>query len=207
MLPTDEDIQRLSASGDPFKYAVVGFSAIELALEKLISNALPAAHRVELRKLSVGLKVDLAIALGLLTVESKGLLLKLNKIRNFYAHEFRSDVEPCTAAELKSCFGPSHRTLADEHLAGAATFTETLRVGFVSTYYELIGRIRWVQDRKAKREEAVLHAEAVLAATEPRQPDSEHFRTELNSLSQKIEKKKQELRVAREKTHLGESKE
>ncbi|MBM4038858.1 MAG: hypothetical protein FJ290_10115 [Planctomycetes bacterium] len=205
MLPTDEDIQNLSAAGDAFKYAVVGFSAIELALDKLISCALPAAHQVELTRLSVGLKVDLAIALGLLPLESKGLLLKLAEIRNLYAHQFRPDAKLCSAAELKGCFGPAQRTLAGEHLDTATTFTETLRVAFVSAYYQLVARIRSVQQRDGKRKEAVLHAEALLAVTERPRLDSEGVRRELDDLNERVERKKRELRKAREEARAGES--
>jgi len=122
MLPTDEQIRSLASTGDVFKFAVVGFSAIEAALEELISESLLTEHQVELKRLSVELKADLAIALGLFERDSKGLLMKLSKLRNFYAHQFTVGADYCSVAELKSSFGESQRALAREHFTNANTF-------------------------------------------------------------------------------------
>jgi hypothetical protein len=199
MLPTDSEIKKLAQTGDVFRHAVVGFSAIEIALEELIAQALLSSHRVELGKLTFGFKVDLAIGLGLLHRDSKGLLIKLSKIRNHYAHEFKTGGEYCHPSELKSCFSESQRSIAEDHFEGATSFESILRVAFVSAFYEIRNAIARQQAMKIKRAEAMLHVQAVLAATEPTDeqvPRSEAFLKETERLDRLIEEKKTEI-VAR----------
>lgn len=207
MLPTDDDIKRLSMTGDPFRYAVAGFAAIELALETLIAASMVRTHRVELKRLSVGLKVDLAIALGVLSLDSKGLVLQLSRVRNFYAHEFKIGKELCSAADLKACFGKRQRAFAEEHLDAARDFTETLRVAFIIAYYELVSAIQAIEHRKKQRQEAQLEVEAVLAVIPKRSVEDlaggdeaykRMFEEGKARLDAAIEAKKDELRRARE---------
>lgn len=208
MLPTEEQIQNLVSTGDVFKYAIVGFSAIETALEELISESLLTSHRVELKRLSVELKADLSIALGLFDRDSKGLLLKLSKVRNFYAHEFTSGADYCSADELKSSFGEAQRSIAREYYANAKTFREALRVAFISAYYEIVGAIERVKAKKKQRAEAILHIEALLAVTENSAPSvpRDAFLREKERLERAIEEKKRELSIKRSANMRDDSK-
>ena len=82
MKSSNEDIVHLIQTGDPFKISVLGFSAIEEALEQLIQEALPSPHKLETQRLSPIFKVDLAIGLGVFPHDFKGIVIKLSKIRN-----------------------------------------------------------------------------------------------------------------------------
>jgi len=206
LLPTDEEIQGLAATSDVFRYAVVGFSAIETAVEELIAQALLTSHRVELQKMTFGLKLDLAIGLGLMHRDSKGLHTKLSKIRNSYAHEFKTGIDFCSAAELKSCFSDYQRSIAENHFNEASDFESTLRVAFVSAFYEIKDAISRQEARKAHRAETLLHIQAVLAATEPPAEEitkGDGFARASERLSKLIEEKKKEI-VARSDGSHGE---
>jgi hypothetical protein len=165
MLPTEDEVHALVKTGDVFRYAIVGFSAIEAAFEELIVESLVTSHRLELRRISFELKVDFAIGLGVFPAQSKPLLTKLSKIRNYYAHEFSAQAEYCSPAELKSCFSAAQRSLAGDYYAGAETFREAMRVGFISAYYEALRSVEGVRAEKKRRAEARLEIEAVQAAT------------------------------------------
>jgi hypothetical protein len=196
MLPTNEEIQNLISTGDVFRYAVVGISAIELALEELISESLLTSHRVELTKLTIELKVDLSIGLGLLSRDSKGLLIKLSKIRNYYAHEFKTGTDYCPHEELKSCFSKVHRSIVGDYYAKADNFKETLRISFIAAYYELTNSIERQQAKRKHRDEALLHIEAVLEATKPEPNEifrSDGFLRAYERLDKVVEEKKKEI--------------
>ena len=202
MLLTLEQIQALSKTGDVFRYAVVGFSAVETALEELLIESLVTSHGVELSRLSVELKLDLAIGLGVIGRKSKPLMMKLSKVRNFYAHEFAVDAEYCPVAELKSCFSPRQRLLAGKYFAAADTFREGLRVAFITAYYDVVGAIDGLKKRKKDRAAALLHAEAVLSVTTEEiglfsAPTEAETSARLDAL---IEQRKQEI-IAKQKAH------
>lgn len=163
VLPSQERVHTLIKTGDVFRYAIVGFSAIEAALDCLIVETLVTTHKLELRRLSAELKVDLAIGLGVLDKESKGLICRLSKIRNHYAHSLDSEGEYCSIDELKSCFSKRHRELSGEYFAGIETFMEAMRVSFVAVYYELLAAIEHRKESKIARVEAAIGAEAAIA--------------------------------------------
>ena len=197
MLPTDEEIQNLSRTGDVFRFAIVGFSATELALEELISDSLLTSHSVELTRLSIDFKVDLAIGLGLLSRDSKGLLIKLSKIRNFYAHEFNVGTDYCPHQELKSCLSNVHRKIIGEYFDKADNFKEVLRISFIAAYYELIDLIARQQASRKKRAEALFNARAILEVIAPKDKDEEFNEIRRSAsyekLSKEVEEKKKEL--------------
>ena len=201
MLPTQEQIHALIKTGDIFKYAVVGFSAIEAAIDELVTESFHTSHRVELNRLSTELKVDLLIALGTLRKESKGLLVKLSRARNFYAHEFAGDAEYCPHQELISCFGKHHREMAHEHLGNIQTFRDALKVSFIAAYYDVVGGIERLKDFKKQRAEHLLHVEALLAVTEnPVSVDvpADVAKKAKDELDEAIEAKRRELDKKRE---------
>lgn len=191
-LPTDEEIGELAKTGDPFRYAIIGFSAIESALEALISESLTKPHRLELRRLSFSFKVDLAIGVGGLNHESKGLLIKLAKIRNFYAHDFALREEYCSASELASCMNEIHRQTAAERLTSAETFGDVLGIAFIVAYYELRSNIERVQKRKQQLKDAAAHARAVLTVIKPTLDLSKEVEERKKKLLEEIERVKQE---------------
>ena len=196
MLPSEEQIHSLIRTGDVFKYAVVGFTAIEAAIDELISESLHTSHRLEVKRLSIDLKVDLLIALGSLRKDSKGLLIKLSKARNYYAHEFADAKDYCPLQELISCFGKHHRETAKENIETIRAFKDALRVSFITAYYDVLAGIERIKEIKRKKEEHLLHIEAILAVTE--KPVSSAIPPEMaqeamDKLDRAIEEKKLEL--------------
>lgn len=195
MLPSDDEILNLCASGDVLRHAIVGFSAIERALEELISSSLLASHKLEMRNISIGFKVDLLIGLGLMSRDSKGLLVKLSKIRNFYAHEFNSETEYCSHQELKSCLSNSHRSIIKEYFDTANTFKEVLRISIFAAYYEIVNLIEHQRKLKTKRAEAHLRMLAVLDVAGMTKEEHERV-TQTDSykqLARRVEKRKAEM--------------
>ncbi len=182
----NEDILKLTMTGDPFRMTVVGFSAIEKALEELISESMPRKHRLELRRLSASFKVDLAIGLGVFGLEFKGILLKLNKIRNRYAHEVDIDKLPfereelLSAMEKKQCDSISSN---DDPIA-------VLAFAVFTTYIDITSRTKWVNIQKKERVRKLAEMKALLEETPsfPEIRESEYYK----DLDARIEARKQE---------------
>lgn len=151
MLPSNEQIRTILSSKDNFRLAIIGFSSIEQALNLLILEALSTTHKLELQKLSIELKLDLAIALRVLRKESKGLVKNLSKIRNYYAHSYKQEANFNTVSELKSYFSQAQRKMASTHFKNAITYTDTLCLAISIAYYEIEGSIKILKNQKIKK--------------------------------------------------------
>lgn len=78
-------------SNDPFVVIVKGHQALGKVLTIAISDALAEPHALEIGKLAFPLKVDLAAALRAIPSDCRPGYMKLNSLRNRFAHD--PDVE------------------------------------------------------------------------------------------------------------------
>lgn len=186
--PSNEDIGQLISKGDPFRIAVVGFSAIESVLEELISVSLPKKHSLELSRLSPTFKVDLAIGLGVLEIEFKGIVLKLGKIRNIYAHEVNLDTVPFSANELISSMEKTQRNSIDN--TKSQDPVGVLGFAVLTTFIHLTSIIKLLGIQKLKRIDMLAEMKALL----DEEPMSEDVKKTdaYKELDERIEKRKKE---------------
>ena len=187
MSVTNEDILKLTMTGDPFRMTVVGFSAIEEALEELISESMPRKHRLELKRLSASFKVDLAIGLGVFDLEFKGVLLKIGKIRNRYAHEVDIDKLPFERKELLSAMEKKQR----DSISSNEDPIAVLAFAIFTTYIDVTSRTKWVNIQRQERVKKLEEIKAVLAETPsfPEIRESEYYK----DLDARIEARKQKF--------------
>lgn len=188
MIPSNEDIGRLISTGDPFRISVVGFSAIEKVLEELISESLSNKHRLELSRLSPSFKVDLAIGLGVFDINFKGIVLKLAKIRNKYAHEVNEKNIPFDVKELISSMEDVQR----KSIRNKESPEPVSVLGFavLTTFIDITSRIKWLDIQRQQRLEKLAELRAVLDET-PVFNDVKETEYYLK-LSERIEKRKQD---------------
>ena len=83
---TEEEIDTLVKEADEFTLAIKGHQAMMQVLDLAIGEVLASAHILEVASLSAALKIDLAVALGVVNAEDGSFLRKLNTIRNAFAH-------------------------------------------------------------------------------------------------------------------------
>jgi len=187
MNPSNADIGRLISTGDPFRISVVGFSAIESVLEELISESLPKKHRLELSRLSPAFKVDLAIGLGVFDIEFKGILLRLAKIRNKYAHEVNLDTVPFNVKELISSMEATQRNSISNKESPDPV--GVLDFAVLTTFIDVTSRIKWLGIQKQQRIEKLAELRAVLDETLviDEVKETEYYR----KLRERIESRKQ----------------
>ncbi|HHF2901013.1 TPA: hypothetical protein ACPJ2K_003453 [Vibrio alginolyticus] len=128
----DVQLEQFLLLDDPMKVSIIGFSIIELQLEKLIALSLGKDHKVEIKKMNAKMKVDLAIALSVFPKEYKGVLIKLSKLRNEYAHQVYVDSKPHIINDIESCLSNSQRGALKKSRSGYGDI-EVLRYAIVST--------------------------------------------------------------------------
>lgn len=149
--PTEDDFRAAHEAPDLHSMVVRTQSEVEVALRMVISEALEEPHRLELDKLTFPLKVDLAIALRAINPAMRPTFLKLNRIRNNFAHNAHAEFSEQAAKELRSTLPNSHRDKLHTNFDKAKTPRETLKVVFVIAYFEVLGAIERLQDRKSKK--------------------------------------------------------
>lgn len=89
-LPTDEEFRKASDAKEILNLVIRAHGELEIAIRVAIAEALAEPHELELERLSFPLKVDLAVALGVMRSAIRPLLLRLNKIRNDFAKDSRT---------------------------------------------------------------------------------------------------------------------
>lgn len=85
--PSEVELLGAIKGEDILAAAVRGHQFLETLLRLAISEALPMPHVMEVERLAFPLKVDLAIALGMIPRECRPGYLKINSIRNRVAHD------------------------------------------------------------------------------------------------------------------------
>jgi hypothetical protein len=83
---TDDEFHNLLSGGDPFRLAILGVAAIEADIDAAISETFDGEVPDELAKARWGIKLALAVALGLLPASDRPLFDTLATIRNRFGH-------------------------------------------------------------------------------------------------------------------------
>ena len=133
---SEDQFQGIISSKDVVVISIRGHIAIESALSEVISKGLPESHQLEVKKLSFPLKVDLAVALKGLANESRPLFMKLNSIRNNFAHQYAAELDTKSIKELKSCMSSHQRAIVGHHFDDSATARYALIMATTAAFYE-----------------------------------------------------------------------
>jgi hypothetical protein len=86
-----QGIRKALGKEDPLGMVIRGHLFVESQLIQLLENALPDPGAIDLTRLNFPTKLDLAVALKLLSEAQKRGYLALNRLRNHLAHNM--DVE------------------------------------------------------------------------------------------------------------------
>lgn len=111
---------------DELSLVIKAFHRIESRIEEALTIALPAPHRLELRRMSMILKVDILTALGFMNPRLRPLFNKLNAIRNAYAHDPYKTFDQEEFLKLKEFFKTNPPGVDDAAASDPATSLKTL---------------------------------------------------------------------------------
>jgi hypothetical protein len=153
----DEEFDSIVQSGDAFTVAIRGHQAVDELLSLAISETLANPHQLEIRNLAFSLKVDLAVAMGI--VADRGAFMAFNRIRNRFAHDRNASFGEKDADDLYNTWSDYLRKLASR---SRSDYTEPFEVlqDTASLLFVLL-QIRITQSRDARAElriaEQLLH--------------------------------------------------
>jgi hypothetical protein len=97
---TNKEFDALVEEADEFTLAIKGHQAVMQVLDLAIGEALTSGHTLEIASLSAGLKIDLAVALGVVKEDDGPFLRKINTIRNTFAHAAPTALDEKTARDF-----------------------------------------------------------------------------------------------------------
>jgi hypothetical protein len=102
MTRTVWDLHGDDRNADPFRFAILGFDAIDKQLNAALAEAFGGELPEEIRMMRWKARVGLADALTLLPVDIADPLGRLAKVRDDFAHGRIDDLDDARAAELKT---------------------------------------------------------------------------------------------------------
>ena len=106
----EDELNQIVEDDDPFVVCVRGHQTVEELLDLVLSESLHDPHALEIQQLGFALKVDLAVALGV--VADRPVFLGLNKFRNRFAHRRTATLTVEDAADFFKAWSGHFRNLA-----------------------------------------------------------------------------------------------
>jgi hypothetical protein len=111
---SNKELEALLTPEEPMLVIIKSHQLLESSLILAISESLPVRHQLELSRLSFPLKVDLAIALKMVALDSKPLWVFFNKLRNDFAHKSEANLTPSVESKLRSALSARHAPVFDK---------------------------------------------------------------------------------------------
>ena len=164
--PTHEQFIAILNAPDLAVLSIRGHIAIESVISDVIFQALPDPHHLEVERLSFPLKLDLAVALKALQKDSRPLFMKLNVIRNRFAHQATAHLDEATACDLKNSMSELHRKLVGDHFDTSNDPRHILRTAMAAAFYEAYMAAEHLAHKKLELEAWREEVEKLLKETE-----------------------------------------
>jgi len=98
----DQDILDLVNNGDELQISIRCHLIVEHFLIQVIEKRLMYKNEFKIDKLSFRQKIELAIALGAIEKDMKGIFLSINKLRNQFAHDMHKQITDIEIHEMYS---------------------------------------------------------------------------------------------------------
>jgi hypothetical protein len=121
---------------------------IEIALDRLLNEALPYKHPKLVARLSFSFKIDLGIGLFATLNESRAALLNLNQIRNFFAHDLTASLSEAQMRELINTLSPHMRRVLGKEWASYSSPVMCFRGVAAVIFYHLMAAIDRITDER-----------------------------------------------------------
>ena len=98
-MPDGDEVVALLTADDDMTVVVRGHLCLEAMLNVLLERVVPN-ELTHLQALRFPARVDLAVALGRISPSSRGAWIKVNEIRNLFAHDLRARINSRLADEF-----------------------------------------------------------------------------------------------------------
>ncbi len=127
---------------DPLGVLIRGHLYVESRLMQVISFSLRDPGAIDLTRLQFPIKLDLAVAMGLLTENDKRGYARLNALRNQVAHRFNSEISETDERSLYNALNREQKKAGDVHReAFSGLPLSILRTSILSLCKEILGKL------------------------------------------------------------------
>ena len=168
--PDRKTLLEILNAPDPLVQVVRGHQAIDAALCAAIGEALAEPHALEITRMSFDLKLDLAVALGVLRHEARPAFSSINRIRNAFAHRSNATVDERVARDLFASLAPHHREALRQGEQGKGGTLSDFRRVIAVLFFEARAAYFRLQEKKLADEALGEIIRETLAST-PDTPD------------------------------------
>ncbi len=187
---SSEEFLAIANSTDLLNLVIRGHQAIESVLNAVIAESLQTPHALEIERLSFVLKVDLGVAMGIITPDSRPSLLKLNGVRNRFAHRSNASLDQKVAADLYTTLSASQRFAAGKDIGPTSDPFEVLRHVMAVLFVEAENTLDKLRDGKLEIQIWHEMAQDVLKKSPVQRPDSPYQRRVAEDFQRRLLEKK-----------------
>jgi hypothetical protein len=150
---------------DPLGAVVRGHLYVESLVLSLIEEALPNPKAVDLVRLNFPLKIDLAVAMGLIHPDDKPAFMFLNRLRNRFAHNVKATVSLEDERAFLAAMSPRlQHMIPERQTPQGELWNRLLLVLYVSLYHRLSG----LKEEKAETAKLLAEVRTRMARYEAR---------------------------------------
>lgn len=151
-IPSDSEFLEIVNLDDYFSVAIKGHQCIDTVLSQLLSASLPDPHKIEIVRLSYGLKVDFATAMQLLQSDSRPSFTAINKLRNKFAHDPNTVFDINEAINLCNTLSIAQKQTLGQYTPSNVSLGEFLANAIAIVFVETQSALNQVLDQKIYQE-------------------------------------------------------
>lgn len=191
-LPARKALLEILNASDPLIQILRGHQAIDAALCAGIGEALAEPHALEITRMSFELKLDLAVALGVLRPEAWPAFRSINRIRNAFAHRSDAIIDERVTRDLFASLAPHHREILRHGEEGKDSIPSDVRHVIAVLFFEARAAYFRLRDGKLVNETLAELIRETLASR-PETPSVRFHEAEVaRELRDMVAKKKRE---------------
>jgi hypothetical protein len=152
---TVDQVTAVFKARSTLRLVIRGHQCVESALNRAIAESLAHSHVLEIKRMQFSLKVDLAIALGLVELEARPAFKKLNTIRNRFAHDPDSRLTKAEAMQLYHALSPGQRQAlkVDDPNTYFKNAAHAFRESFATIFFSITSAVTRLIDDRMRQEE------------------------------------------------------
>jgi len=154
-IPTDAELLTVLNVPDPLTLMIRGHQCVERVLNLAISETLAEPHALEIERQTFAFKIDLAVAIGLVPKDERPAFVKVNRLRNDFAHNLQAAFTADAARELYRSFSPRLRHTLGKELSEFESALHLLSACLAVLYVGLSHKVQETRDNRVR--EQVIH--------------------------------------------------
>jgi hypothetical protein len=121
---------------------------LDNVLTELVNERLVESHALEVKRIPFALRVELAVALGIIDMQTRSPLLQFNSLRNDFVHTTDVVLTEKHATDFYNIFPPQLRESVSRNLANETAFHWRITLLVVALFVHLHKKLDHIRDMK-----------------------------------------------------------